>query len=477
MTSLPEGLFAGLPRLKNLSLQGSPLSELSPELFSGLSTLETLIIHHTEMPSLPEGVFSDLAALEHLLLRWNEFESLPPGVFAKLGALRRLDLADNDLSSLPDGIFSGLTSLETLSLEGNPFDPLQLGVTLETVGDHEVKAVAPLGAPFTLELPLDVSSGAETDGDSTSLSISVGAVESETLSVTRADIETDTATVDIASLPDLPANHSGYVLAKSESLPIEIALPEEIAPPAQVSDVELLRGRTSLRVTWTEAFRADGYKVQWKSGEEEYDESRQTVISGGDTTSYTITGLMAGTDYTVRVFATRAGAEDGPVSEEVPATTRSGDPDVNGDGTLDEDDAQIMFYAYRFANLVGDGETGGTEGSRQQFLGGYSGLDEPSDEDLRAMVAKANAWRTEGLNEGGDINADGVIDQSDARAMSFAYSYESLLGDGEDGGSERFRMQLLGPLAGTENPTDEDLKAMLRRAHELREAYSTPNVV
>ena len=40
----------------------------------------------------------------------------------------------------------------------------------------------------------------------------------------------------------------------------------------------------------------------------------------------------------------------------------------------------------------------------------FSNADQ-SYEDLRAMVARANTWRTEGLNEDGDINADGMIDE------------------------------------------------------------------
>ena len=55
--------------------------------------------------------------------------------------------------------------------------------------------------------------------------------------------------------------------------------------------------------------------------------------------------------------------------------------------------------------------------------------------------------------------------------MYYAYTYESLLADGGEGGTARFRTQLPGPLAGKADPTDEELKAMLRRANELREAY------
>ena len=472
LTALPDGIFAGLSRLENLWLAGNELTTLAGDVFVDLTALRELSLAGNELKSLPDGVFDGLSQLIRLRLSANELTTLPESVFADQAALQELHLGWNRFGSLPDGLFAGLKSLATLDLIRNPVEPLPLTLTLEVVAVNQFKAVAPTGAPFEMELALAISSGAEVAGGATSITVPAGAVESVPLHLTRVLAETDTATVDIASFPALPQYHRGYALTGGASLPLEVSLPDEVGPPAQVTGVEVARGVKSLRVSWTAVSGVNGYKVQWKSGDEDYDEqSRQAVVTGVDTASYTITGLTAGAEYTVRVLATRAGADDGPFSEEVGGTTRSGDPDVNGDGTLDEDDAQIMWYAYRFASLVGDGETGGTEASRQRFLGGYSGLDDPSDEDLRAMVARANTWRTEGLNEGGDINADGVIDDLDARAMYYAYRSASLLGDGEEGGAERFRQQLLGPLAGKADPTDEDLKAMLRRANELREAY------
>ena len=469
---LPADSFAGLARLRKLDLGNNPFSTLPAELFSDLADLEDLDIWNSQLTSLPPGIFGGLSRLNRLWIGHNELSTLPGNVFSNLAALRELNLAYNRLSNLPDGIFSGLSSLESLILDSNLVDPLPLGLTLERVGNNQLKAVAPTGAPFTLELPLTVSNGGELAGGANSVTIPAGGVESVPLTVTRVDMDTNIVTVDITSLPSHPPKHRGYVLEKDAALPIEIPLPEEVSPPAQVTGIEVARGVRSLRVSWAAVSGTDGYKVQWKSGDDTYDESRQAVVAGGDTVNYTITGLTEGAEYTVRVLATRSGADDGLFSEEVTGTTRSGDPDVNGDGVLDGDDAQIMYYAYRFASLVGDGETGGTEASRKRFLGGYSGLADPSDEDLRAMVAKAITWRKEGLNEGGDINADGMIDDSDALAMYRAYTYESLLGDGEEGGAARFRLQLLGRLAGKENPTDDELKAMLRRANELREAYS-----
>ena len=73
-----------------------------------------------------------------------------------------------------------------------------------------------------------------------------------------------------------------------------------------------------LAVSWTAVSGADGYKVQWKSGSQAYDSSRQQVIS---TTSSTIPDLDGGTAYSVQVIATATGAADGD-----PSDTKTGTP-------------------------------------------------------------------------------------------------------------------------------------------------------
>ena len=55
--------------------------------------------------------------------------------------------------------------------------------------------------------------------------------------------------------------------------------------------------------------------------------------------------------------------------------------------------------------------------------------------------------------------------------MYYAYTTANLVGDGETGGTERFRRLLLAAFASQENPTDEDLKAMLKHANQLREEF------
>ena len=95
-------------------------------------------------------------------------------------------------------------------------------------------------------------------------------------------------------------------------------------PPAQVMGVVVIPLDRSLRVSWTEVPGATGYKVQWKSGAKTFSEAanngRERHLSGGNTATYTIPSLKAGTQYAVRVIATRNEVDDGPHSAEVNGT-------------------------------------------------------------------------------------------------------------------------------------------------------------
>ena len=71
----------------------------------------------------------------------------------------------------------------------------------------------------------------------------------------------------------------------------------------------------SLAVSWDAVSGATGYKVQWKSGQENYDTANRQATATG--TSHTIPNLTAGVQYTVRVIATLSNASDGPPSDPV----------------------------------------------------------------------------------------------------------------------------------------------------------------
>ena len=245
MTTLPEGTFAGIPALVVLSIDRNRLSHLPPGVFSGLPSLRWLRLDGNELSRLPEGLFSGLFSLEWLRLEWNRLATLPDGIFSGPSSMIRLYLAGNRLShlpakvfsglsslyelrlhqnqlrSLPDGIFSGLTSLEWLNLADNPGDPLLVPVSLEWVEPGQFRVRTPTGAPFEIELDLELSAGSAIEGDSPRITIPTGHTESPVFSVSRSPDVTSAVTVEIAGLPRRPGPHYGYVLIRSP-LPLAV---------------------------------------------------------------------------------------------------------------------------------------------------------------------------------------------------------------------------------------------------------------
>ena len=99
--------------------------------------------------------------------------------------------------------------------------------------------------------------------------------------------------------------------------------PPPVTNLAQVLGVGVAPGNAQLVVTWTAVDTATGYTVQWTSGSQGYNTGdRQAPVTSGSTTRYTIPSLINGTEYTVRVIATRTGVTDGPPSEEMTGTPR-----------------------------------------------------------------------------------------------------------------------------------------------------------
>ena len=67
-------------------------------------------------------------------------------------------------------------------------------------------------------------------------------------------------------------------------------------------------GTGEISVSWNAPLRSgspsiNAYVVQWKSGDQDYDTSRQAIVTTLDDLSHTITGLTTGVEYTVRVAA------------------------------------------------------------------------------------------------------------------------------------------------------------------------------
>ena len=89
----------------------------------------------------------------------------------------------------------------------------------------------------------------------------------------------------------------------------------------------MIEEELELSVSWNPVSEADGYKVQWKSGSQEFDSSREHIITSGDTVSYTISNLVAEVEYIVRVIATRSRAVDGVPSSQVRGVPETLEPE------------------------------------------------------------------------------------------------------------------------------------------------------
>ena len=111
-----------------------------------------------------------------------------------------------------------------------------------------------------------------------------------------------------------------------------LTLRRAIAPPAQVMSIRVLPGPNALIVLWEAVSDADGYRLQWKSGKEEFESGgdREAIVSDGNQEIHTILNLLAGTEYTLRLIATRNGAKDGLPSNEEKGTPYAQTRDVPG---------------------------------------------------------------------------------------------------------------------------------------------------
>ena len=204
VNALGEGEISAEAMVRNPAV---PLSERTPQVRDGIVAAVPGV---SDYRNVSEAHLSEITALR---LGYQNITSLKPGDFSGLTALTRLNLPGNQLSSLPDSIFEGLTSLTQLRLGGNSVTPLLLTVSLEVVAEGQFKAVAPTGAPFDMVLPLIVTNGS-ISGGATTVTIPKGSIESTPFTVIPTPGTWDAVTVDLGTLPELPANHSGYALVK-----------------------------------------------------------------------------------------------------------------------------------------------------------------------------------------------------------------------------------------------------------------------
>ena len=370
--------LAGLTSLRQLSLTVNRISDLSP--LAGLTGLTRLYLSDNRISDLTP--LAGLTGLERLTLAGNRITNIEP--LRGMTSLTRLTLQENyrlrDLSPL-----SGLTSIYYFDLDAigvEDLSPLVLnpglssgdivslddvttlnadaaghiatlrgrGVTVwggdvEQARQWQVQNVRVTPGPGQLTVTWDPLPDAENP--KTRTNPQGYKVQWRSGSQHWSDTVTYKHSADYADVPGMDRHRvvSG-VNTRSYTIPgltPGVAYTVRVKPdfgtlyagapsaeatgtprPGKVTGVEVAPGAASLAVSWTAVSGADGYKVQWKSGDQDYDGSdesaRQATVTGGDTTSRNISGLIAGTEYTVRVIATRAHAHDGLPSDDVTGT-------------------------------------------------------------------------------------------------------------------------------------------------------------
>ena len=232
LTTLPTGIFTDLTSLTQLNLNSNNIQTLADNIFDNLTSLESLELESTSLTSLPTGVFNNLTALTKLDLDSNEISELPHRIFQYLTNLEILELNGNDLSAIPTGTFVGLTNITELDLGGNTVDPLTINLKLKYVSFGKIKAVAPIGAPSNLVIPITVTNGS-ISGGATGVTIAAGTTESDTITITRTTGTTSDVIAAFGDLPDLHSNHEGYSLTKGNSLTIFRDVDEDITPVSE----------------------------------------------------------------------------------------------------------------------------------------------------------------------------------------------------------------------------------------------------
>ena len=106
-----------------------------------------------------------------------------------------------------------------------------------------------------------------------------------------------------------------WIARTSTIFPFTVTDDDELAKTTGVTAAEL---SGDIKVDWTAVTGATGYVIEWKSGSQDYDSTRQVAVSGGSTVTGNIPEgkLASNTTYTVRVYATKANVDTGAASDE-----------------------------------------------------------------------------------------------------------------------------------------------------------------
>ncbi len=125
LAKLPQEIFSGLTKLKNLDLSENGFTQF-PDALRSATNLRSLNIRSCPFEGLPKDALLGLVNLKKLDLSSCELSELPAGLLDSTTNLKKLNLSSNILTELPKDIFRNLTLLEVLDVRHNRFSRTQL---------------------------------------------------------------------------------------------------------------------------------------------------------------------------------------------------------------------------------------------------------------------------------------------------------------------------------------------------------------
>ena len=109
-----------LPKLRELLLNGNPITNISANAFQNVPGLKMLLLHYTEISVLPAGVFDNMSKLRYLWINNAGVMTIEDeNIFSDLVKLEELRLSGNNISSFHSGQFKNLPAIRELKLIDN----------------------------------------------------------------------------------------------------------------------------------------------------------------------------------------------------------------------------------------------------------------------------------------------------------------------------------------------------------------------
>lgn len=212
VTSKQLNSITGTLDLSNIDGDKDDITSLRTGDFDGLSSVQQLWLYDNDISYLPNELLADMSSLTVLYLDNNSLRELPSDLFKGLSSLSEVWMRRNQLTTLPDGFFSHLShSVAEIQFYNNPgkrelephdppFNrkhPLPMEVSIRPSEGGKFRVHIRTGTSFKAVASLSATNGTLS---SEQVTLSIGDIESEVITVTRTPGTTSAVTVSITDI-------------------------------------------------------------------------------------------------------------------------------------------------------------------------------------------------------------------------------------------------------------------------------------